>query len=204
MGFSALFFLLLASLTVAQEERVCFYTEQNYGGTELCAKEGESIDLYATNRNLNDDFESVKVPTGLQVIAYRDDGFHGHSNKYQCDTSNMGAFSNQISSFIVQPAQICFYTAAQFGGTEYCYSVRDMVDLKAQHMPDDNFESVKVAPGLLVKVFTDDGFKGRFTWFTEDTGNLMDFNSSFIVEYESKVCFYTNANYQAETLCAKP
>ena len=207
MGFRTLFLLLLAALASAQEERVCFYTEPNYGGTELCAKEGGNIDVYATHLNLNDDFESVKVPIGLQVIAYADDGFHGYSMKYQSDISNLGGFSNLISSLSVRPAQVCFYSGMQFAGTEYCASVHDMIDLKTNGNHDNNFESIKVAPGLLVKVFVDKGFEGRFTWFTKDNGNLSDFNNvitSFIVEYENEVCFYTNANYKGNSLCAKP
>ena len=207
MGVRTLFLLLLATLASAQEQQVCFYTEPNYGGTELCAKEGGNIDVYATHRNLNDDFESVKVPIGLQVLAYADDGFHGYSVKYQSATSNLGGFSNQISSFSVQPAQVCFYSGIHFWDNEYCASIHDMIDLKTNGTHDNDFESVKVAPGLLVKVFTDKGFEGRFTWFTKDNGNLSDFNnviSSFIVEYENEVCFYTNANYQGDSLCAKP
>ena len=211
MAFSvlSLILLLLASLTVAQEERVCFYTEKNYGGTELCAKEGESMNVYDVPGNLNDDFESVKVPTGLQVVVYYHGDFQGNRKKYQRDTTDLGEFSNHISSFIVQPfrSRVCFYTVIQFGGTEYCSSVGDMIDLKAQCMHDNTFESVKVGPGSLVKAFADEGFQGRFTWFTKDTDNLEDFNniiSSYIVEHESEVCFYTHGDYDGEVWCVKP
>ena len=48
---------------------MCFYTERNYRGTELCAKEGERIDVYRAYLYLNDKFESVKVATNRSASS---------------------------------------------------------------------------------------------------------------------------------------
>ena len=201
-----LLLLLLASCALAQE--VCFYEHPNYVGTKLCGREGDRIDVYRSHRNLNDKFSSVRVPVGLQVLAYADDGFHGASLTYQADTSSLGGFGDVISSFIVQPATACFYTGKAYTGTTYCASVHDIVDLPMMGSTfNNNFESVKIAPGLLVKVYCDAGLMGRFTWFSTDTPDLGDFNNhitSLIVEFDNQVCFFTDPNYTGEKRCARP
>ena len=187
--------------------RSAFYTDANYGGTELCGIEGQLIDVYQKHRSLNDEFSSVKVPVGFQVLAFFDDGFHGYSMIIQEDTPDLGLFSDEISSFIVQPAEACFYTGKQYTETKHCISVSDVVDLSMQPTLNNNFESVKIPQGLLVKVFTDEGLQGRFTWIMADSTDLGDFDdviTLLIVEYENQVCFYTDPNYQGTSLCAKP
>ena len=105
-----LLLLLQTSTILAQDSKVCFYTGQNYHGTELCAIEGERIDVYRNHLELNDKFSSVKIPICLQVLTFFDDDFHGYSKVFQENTPNLGSFDNEISSFIVQQAQPCFYT----------------------------------------------------------------------------------------------
>lgn len=68
--------------------------------------------------------------------------------------------------------------------------VGEIVDLPMELMLNNNFESVKIPSGLLVKVFTDDGFQGRFTWITTDTADLGDFNdviTSIIVAVSASI-----------------
>ena len=103
-----LFLLLLcATVVVAQNtDRVCFYTNTDYGGTELCGMEGDRIDVYHSNLSLNDQFSSVRVPVGLQVLAFSNNVFYGESRIFTQDTPNLGIFSNIISSFIVQRAKV--------------------------------------------------------------------------------------------------
>ena len=200
--------LLLLLATVALGQEVCFFQHTNYGGTKLCGREGDRIDVYRSHRNLNDEFSSVRVPVGLQVVAYVDDNFHGSSATYQADKTSLGGFNDKISSFIVQPATACFYTSKSYAGTKYCASVHDIIDLPMMGSTlDNNFESVKIAPGLLVKAYCDAGLMGRFTWFTSDTTDLGDFNNhitSLIVEFDNQVCFYTDTNFKGQKLCARP
>ena len=200
--------LLFVTAAVAQDtDKVCFYTDVNYEGTQLCGIEGERIDAFQKHNSLNDEFSSVKVPVGLQVLAFFDDGFHGFSMTFREDTPNLGSFSDRISSFVVQRAEACFYTGKQYAGAEHCISLSDAVDVSTETMLNDNFESVKIPQGLLVKVFTDPGLQGRLTWFLTDTADLGEFNnviSSLIVEYDNQVCFYTNNVYQGTSICAKP
>ena len=206
MGVVLALLLLLATVTFGQE--VCFFQHSNYEGAKLCGREGDRIDVYRSHRNLNDQFSSIRVPVGLQVVAYADDNFHGSSSTYQADSSFLSGFNDVISSFIVQPATACFYTGKSYAGTKYCASVNDIIDLPMMGTTlDNNFESVKLAPGLLVKVYCDAGLMGRFTWFSSDTTDLGDFNNhitSLIVEFDDQVCFYADRNYQGQKLCARP
>ena len=190
---------------VSASDKVCFYTEYHYGGTSLCGSVGERVDLYFDHGEFNDRFKSVKMPIGLQVVAFFDDSFHGYHKVFKKNESDLNAFSNQISSFIVQPATVCFYPYTNYQGTAHCTPVGNMVDLSG-NSNDNSYQSVSVAPGLMVKVFTDGSFEGRLTWFTADTHDLGDFKNvitSFVAEYSNEVCFYTEKNYQGEQLCAK-
>ena len=178
----------IISSFIVQHVRVCFYTLNEYKGTELCGKEGEHVDVYRNHNELNDRFQSVKVPTTMQVLVFKDDNFHGWSELIRKDTSDLGAFSNIISSFIVQSARVCFYTEQQFCGISYCASEGDKVDLKSHPEFNNNFESISIPPGLLVKAFTEEGFKGKFTSFKNDVvdlGNLNNMISSFIIGFAS-------------------
>ena len=166
--------LLLLLATVALGQEVCFFQHTNYVGTKLCGREGDRIDVYRSHRDLNDEFSSVRVPVGLQVVAYVDDNFHGGSATYQADKTSLGGLNEKISSFIVQPATACFYTGKSYAGTKYCASIHDIIDLPMMGSTlDNNFESVKIAPGLLVKAYCDAGLMGRFTWFTSDTDTFL-------------------------------
>ena len=189
-------------------DKVCFYADSNYSGAKLCGVEGQWIDVYRSHRNLNDVFSSVKVPVGLQVRAYIDDGFHGSSIIYRSNTPNLGSFNDQISSFVVEAAEACFYSGAEYTGNKLCVPVSDAVDiLSMTPTMNDEIESVKIPRGLIVKLYSDAGFQGRFTWISADTPNLGEFNnviSSLIVEYDNQVCFYTDIDYRGLSYCARP
>ena len=188
-------------------DKVCFYVDVNYSGTKLCGVEGEQIDVYRSHRDLNDAFSSTKVPVGMQVRVFIDDGFHGGSAIYRSNTPNLGSFNDQISSFIVEAAEACFYSGADYTGNELCVPVSDAVDFSMMSEMNDTIESIKIPRGLIVKLYTDIGFQGRFTWESADTPNLGEFNnviSSLIVEYDNQVCFYTDVNYRGLSYCARP
>ena len=194
--------------TVSEDcDKVCFYANENYSEAKLCGVEGQWIDIYRSHRNLNDVLSSVKVPVGLQVRVFIDDGFHGGSTVYQSNTPNLGSFNNQISSFIVEAAEACFYSGVEYTGNKLCVPVSDAVDFSMMSEMNDTIESIKIPWGLIVKLYTDIGFQGRFTWESADMPNLGEFNnviSSLIVEYDNQVCFYTDVNYQGLSYCARP
>ena len=115
--------MLLLSVTAAvaqHADKVCFYTIINYSGMQLCGMAGEQIDVFFSYYSLNDMFNSVRVPNGLQVLAFMDVSFYGVNMTYKEDTPNLGTFSNSISSFIVQ-------------STESQYATRDSENNTTRH-----------------------------------------------------------------------
>ena len=95
--------LLFVKAAVAQDaDKVCFYTDVNYSGAYLCGTAGERIDVFQSYIDLNDRFNSVRVPNGLKVLAFIHLSFYGVNMTFKEDTPNLGSFSNAISSFIVQ------------------------------------------------------------------------------------------------------
>ena len=83
---------------------VCFYTQTNFGGDPSCYR--GSVDLWRDQWLVNDAFQSVKIPNGLQVVVFGDDAYHGYSTLLTGDIADLETkgVKNSISSLIVTPA----------------------------------------------------------------------------------------------------
>jgi hypothetical protein len=200
---------VISSFEVIQRDKeICFFTGKDLTGEKFCAESGMDVDISVDHRDFNDDFESVKIPNGLAVIAYADDSFHGYSHFYDVSTSDMVGFNNIISSFKVIDYRVCFYKALNYGGDKCCIEAHQAVDIYRQHMSlNDGFQSVKVPSGLRVSAFQEDTFHGDMTWYDSDKQDLGDFKnkiSSIIVENNDKACFYSQKNYTGTKLCRGP
>ena len=200
---------VISSFEVIQRDnQICFFTGKDFTGEKFCADSGMSIDIYKDHSDFNDDFESVTIPNGLGVKAYKDDAFHGASQFYDTSTSDMAGFNNVLSSFMVIDYRVCFYKELNYGGDKCCVEVHQAVDIYRQHISlNDEFQSVKVPSGLRVNAFQDDTFHGVMTWYDSDQQDLGGFKnkiSSVIVEHNDKACFYTEKNYTGTKLCKGP
>ncbi len=82
----------------------CFYIRTNFRGDPHCYK--GSADLWREARSVNDRFQSVKIPNGLQVVVFSDDAYHGYSTLLTGNIADLGSkgVKNSISSLIVTPA----------------------------------------------------------------------------------------------------
>ncbi len=84
------------------DNAACFYTQTNQGGDPYCYS--SSIDLYREAPWLNDQFKSVKVPAGRQVVIFKD-AYHGYGALVSSGDIDLGRYiSDGISSLIVTPA----------------------------------------------------------------------------------------------------
>ena len=200
---------VISSFVVSQRDnQICFFTGKDFTGEKFCADSGMYINIYKDHNDFNDDFESVTIPNGLGVIAYKDDAFHGASQFYDTSTSDMAKFRNVLSSFVVIDYRVCFYRELNYGGDKCCVEVFQAVDIFRQHISlNDEFQSVKVPSGLRVNAFQDDTFHGVMTWYDSDQQDLGGFKnkiSSVIVEHNDEACFYTGENYTGTKLCKGP
>ena len=82
----------------------CFYTRTNFEGDEYCYQ--GKVDLWQEDPWINDEFQSVKIPSGLQVIAFGDDAYHGYSTLLTGDIADLETkgVKNFITSLIVTSA----------------------------------------------------------------------------------------------------
>ena len=193
---------------IRRDNEVCFFTGKDFTGEKLCAEGGMSIDIFQEHHQFNDEIESVRIPNGLGVTAYKDAAFDGTSQFYDVSTSDMAGFNNDISSFKVIDYRVCFYKELNYGGDKCCIEVHQAVDIYRQHDSLNNkFQSVKVPSGLRVSAFQNDSFHGIMTWYDSDKQDLGDFKnkiSSVIVEHDDKACFYKGENYTGTKLCKGP
>lgn len=172
----------------------------------MCAGIGNT-DYDAINAvGLNDQFSSVKVPTGLAVTAYEHSNFYGEKRVYLEDTNWIGIrFNDVISSFVVSPAEVCFYQHGNYGGEVMCKGLgrTSYEEINGRGL-NDQFSSVKVFPGLSVTAYEHD-FTGRSKALTEDTAWIGDDFNDIISSFDVsllKVCFYQHSYYEGEMMCA--
>ncbi len=82
--------------------QVCFYRDSWHFGSSKCYQVGQEVDLWSSNKQLNDQFSSVVVSQGAQAKFYKDAGFSGSSFIASRDFTQLGSFDNAISSFKVE------------------------------------------------------------------------------------------------------
>ena len=86
----------------------CFYTAKNFGGQFYCYGEGQT-NLLTVARALNDKFQSVKIPSNLQVTVFQHGGYNGIGALLTGDIDDLSkkGVGSMISAFIVssRPAQ---------------------------------------------------------------------------------------------------
>ena len=91
----------ISSFLVSFSGTACFYTEENWSGDRFCAPYPDRIDVASNFNAYNDRFQSVIVPSDLQVKAYQHARYEGEMVSYDVATKSLGTFSNIISSFEV-------------------------------------------------------------------------------------------------------
>ena len=78
-----------------QGMNACFYTQPDYQGAEFCYGVGEYAQL---ERTLIDLFQSIRVPSGLQVSGYDYSNFTGYMEVYAQDMAVLGLLTQKLSS----------------------------------------------------------------------------------------------------------
>ncbi|WP_145932055.1 beta/gamma crystallin-related protein [Yersinia bercovieri] len=96
------------------KDAVCIYESDNFIGDAICLSEGKQIDLYSHDKiksphmllnSLNDQINSITVPRGMQVTAYKNDNFSGDeftlTETYSFNDLKEIGMDNHISSLKV-------------------------------------------------------------------------------------------------------
>ncbi len=173
---------------VPKDNQAAFSTNSNYQGS--CSVLGIGDYPTATSIGLpNDSISSLRVGSGVQVYACRDENFAGscvliHGN--HPTMANTGMDNDQITSLKVQPLsaalpcepgplQVALYKDANYSGDCRRLPVGDYASATSTGLPNDSVSSIRVGPGAQVRVCSEADFGGTCTLLTADApylGNL--------------------------------
>jgi hypothetical protein len=78
----------------------CFYMDADYRGEHFCMEAGAS--QQNVGERYNDRISSIRVFGGVQVIVYQDENFGGERRTFNRSVSNLGSFSDKITSIEVR------------------------------------------------------------------------------------------------------
>lgn len=175
------FTLILTENVSAQEEKVCFFANNNYTGKSVCAGQGQEVsDL---KDEWSDKISSIFVPSGMIVTVYENNDFSGKALTFRDDVDLFSSRSwadlnNEISSFRVRSAA-CFYEQDNFLGESICLSGNEYIDLfnntdrrrKQSHVLNplnDQISSIKLPQNTQVTVYKNDNYSGDYFTLTDD------------------------------------
>lgn len=168
--------------------QVTIYSDANYSGSS------KSLGVGSYSRSSlgisNDSLSSLRIPSGLMVTLYENDGFQGRASQLVQDTPHLGGANDMTSSLVIEaittPVAI-FYTDANFSGWSF---VRPAGSSDSDvSFNNDRISSVYVPAGMRVTLYEDTGFGGQFVELTESAahlGDMADETSSIMVDQISQ------------------
>lgn len=145
------------------------YEHRNYGGTRQNLGIG-AYDLHALTIG-NDVVSSLKVPDGLRVTLYEDQNFRGSKRQYTSDTDWVGDDFNDKTSGVLVEQIATVYRDPNYSGEKQELGIGSY-RLKDLSLGNDQISSLKVPQGLMVTLYEDENFKGKFNIFTHDHPDL--------------------------------
>jgi hypothetical protein len=181
------------------QDKVCFYVDENYRGDSFCANPGES--MRNIGERFNDRISSIRIPRGVEVTIFDDDNFGGGRQSYSQDVANLGNWNDRFTSFKLSGGSrsggfdsdrsggridphrsdreprngACFYMNESFGGRNFCLdsgqSERNVGDRF-----NDKISSIRIFGRARVTVYPDENFRGRSRDFDRDVRNLRGLN----------------------------
>lgn len=93
---------VLSSLVFGPRHEVCFYQHAYFGGEQNCFYfDGDKTIFQHLNKQQNDSFSSVKIPSGLRLTAYEHKDQGGQSWSWTNDVAWVGDANDRISSFVI-------------------------------------------------------------------------------------------------------
>jgi hypothetical protein len=170
---------------VPKDNQAAFSTNANYQGA--CALLGVGDYPTATSIGLpNDSISSLRVGSGVQVYACRDENFAGSCvliRGAHRTMVNTGMDNDQITSIKVQPIgaalpcepgplQVALYEDANYAGDCRRLPIGDYATATSTGLPNDSVSSIRVGPGAQVRVCSEAYFAGTCNLVTVDAPYL--------------------------------
>lgn len=157
-----------------------FYPNANYGGTGVSLAPGNySISQMQAAGIANDAISSIRVPSGITVVAYGDGAFDGPSWTFTSDNANLANTGNDntISSIKVTSTAVTgvtFYPDANYGGTGVTLGIGSytIAQMQAAGIANDAISSIRVPAGRTLTAYRDGAFDGTVWTYTTDQPNL--------------------------------
>ncbi|HDL6961034.1 TPA: exotoxin [Yersinia enterocolitica] len=201
--FVVLFLIILTTNVYADNNKICFYADEDYQGASICATQGQAVSDLKTE--WNDKISSITIPPGMVATAFKDINFSGDNFTFKESVDlflsrHWTNLDNAISSFKVRSAA-CFYEFDNFQGDSVCISGNESIDLyngtqgKRKHVINplnDRINSILLPPDTQTVVYKNDNYIGEHFVLTESYSALelerigMDNNISSIKVYHSE------------------
>lgn len=132
----------------------------------------------------NDQLSSVLVPPGLTVTLYQHGGFTGTTLVLTDNTGYVGdAFNDQTSGVVVH-AEAMIYQHINYGGAAAVLRPGQYATPEAFGLGNDSISSLRVPPGVTVRLYQHSNFQGSSIAVTADTpyvGSAFNDQTSSIV-----------------------
>ncbi|MDL2123745.1 MAG: hypothetical protein LWX51_11825 [Deltaproteobacteria bacterium] len=177
-----------------------FYKDASYKGTNAAYSIGRyDKDRLSENHIGNDTISSIKVPSGLKVTVFKDEGFTGDCKTYKLSTIDVGDdWNDKISSIVVEEyvkhvdsSEVTFYEDKNYGGNSRRlnagrYNRSSLNKKDYTYVGNDKISSIRVSRGLKVTIYEDDNFAKKQKSFYKDVEYVGDFindmTTSIIIE----------------------
>jgi hypothetical protein len=172
------------------QDRVCFYTDENYRGDSFCADAGQS--MHNVGGRFNDQISSIRIFGRTEVTVFEHDNFGGARMAVTQDIPNLRGWNDMITSFRVsggprsdgfgfdrqggEPRNgACFYTDENFNGRGFCLE-SGQSERNVGGRFNDRISSIRLFGRARVTVFADENYSGRGKDIDRDIRNLRSLN----------------------------
>lgn len=184
----------------AQDNRVCVYSQPNYGGRSVCFNAGEeSADVRRVGGSWNDRASSIRVFGNVQATIYEDVGFGGASFVISSDVPDLArlranelrTWRRELSSIRVErnfsgpprpdrpdrperTNRVCLYDQPNFAGQSVCFNAGESAsELRLTGDGwNDRAVSVRVFGDVEATIYEHVGFGGSSASVNSDIPNL--------------------------------
>ncbi|HHL2559349.1 TPA: peptidase inhibitor family I36 protein [Yersinia enterocolitica] len=176
--FIMIFLITLTTNVLAEQPRICFFADENYQGSSICATQGQTVSNL--KKEWNDKISSIHIPPGMVVTTFKDINFSGENLTFK-ESVDLGlsrrwtSLNNAISSFKVRSAA-CFYSSDDFIGESICISGNERIDLynetygRQSHMLNplnDRISSILIPEDTQTIIYENDNYGGIYFTLTE-------------------------------------
>jgi hypothetical protein len=187
------------------QDRVCFYKDIQYNGTEQCYRPGDEVTTLQNQRNT---ISSIRIYGRALVTVYDATNFNGHSMQFDSSAPDLGqvrlgdsrSWNDKIQSFRVESGY--GYGNGRYGSTPYPNQTYPNQTYPSQTYPNQQ----SISDGICV--YEEPNYQGRSECWSNGErlndlgrlGNWSDRISSIRVFGRARAVAYRDIGFRGESL----